>query len=93
MTYKEMQDHAKHIKEELGMDAVSTALTAIVEELEEHPDVTANLAKLLETYADLFTPMIHKLNETSIKVREEAFFRFKHAGLSDELAVKLVCGR
>ena len=72
---------------------VSTFVEAAVIALDEHPELVTNLTELCFQYFDVFRPLIEETASITIEMRKLAFEEFKAMGLSDELAVKLVCGR
>lgn len=81
----------ENLKEELL--PVVNALSAAAEVIKETPELKENLSFLLKEYAEVFKPFFDTLNGSAIEMRMEAFKRFKELNMSDELAVKLVCGR
>ena len=85
---KALTEEAREAVAEIS-NIVEAALTAV----EEHPELGTNLTELALKYFDVLRPLIEEAASVTIEVRKSAFEEFKAMGLSDELAVKLVCGR
>jgi hypothetical protein len=90
MTKEEMK---AQIKQELDIDTAIAVVETIVEVVDENPELVEGISNLIAKYAELFGPAVKAFAKTQIEVREEAFNRFKELGLSDDQAIKLVCGR
>ena len=85
---KALTEEAREAVAEIS-NIVEAALTAV----EEHPELGTNPTELALKYFDVLRPLIEEAASVTIEVRKSAFEEFKAMGLSDELAVKLVCGR
>ena len=85
------QEFKKNLSEGINMGAEYMA--AILDCLQENPEIQEMGAQLVEEYLEFLLPAARRIISEGIKTREDAFVRFKNLGLSDELAVKMACGR
>jgi hypothetical protein len=68
--------------------------TVVLNLLDEHPELAANVGEFLRKYWSLFKPLLQEATQDGIDVRVAQFRAIKaELKLSDELTVKLITGR
>lgn len=85
----------KQIKKTIqnAMQEGVTVISAMLEATAENPELKGLFIQLGQEYLDVVVPLASRILAVSQEEREKAFIRFKQLGLSDELAVKMACGR
>ena len=76
-----------------AIEQLSTVVTVVADELDENPDMLECITEIFAKHRGLWLPIIGELTRELTAARKEAFIDFKQMGLSDEHAVKMVCGR
>ena len=80
-------------KIEEAMQEGVTVISAMLEAAAENPELKGLFIQLGQEYLDVVVPMVQRVTGEIVEVRKRAFEEFKAMGLSDELAVKMACGR
>jgi len=85
------QEFKKNLTEAINQG--SEYMAAVLDCLEDNPEIKEMGSKLIEEYLEFLLPAARKIISEGMEEREKAFLKFKQLGLSDELAVKMACGR
>lgn len=70
-----------------------TVISAMLEATAENPELKGLFIQLGQEYLDVVVPLVNRIIAERTEVRKKAFLEYKAMGLSDELAVKMACGR